>query len=628
MVKKSSATSARSKSEKAPLDPRRFLIAKPNEAFIENISDQQPRNTLYTLDWTLGFYSKKSPQYKELRDLLLPDLEISSFDRDHFLNLLAFSFSLNIKEKRRVLRAFSDTGLSALQIKELINTFESEQTEFDKLFAKEESQICRLYFQSLDSWATLLWGPFQGRHKLNALLYDLIKEDRKIPYKFPRTEDFWMIAMDSAVSWSASSEIIQELLAKGESVSVDKPFALKIIDYLYKENIDLLENRLSYVWQRVSASQLCLSRTSLKPEHSVVVARAWAMGVCQDWALLGERSRALDAVSNAERAMEVVLKKPSALKSKSKEAIEHLKNSRIAILTWKLNIQSMFECAPNEIIETLRSLHDEENGAINTFGIDALYYQHQFLAASKYLHKKFLVMTDEGSSKPERLYSYEIADIAIELLLISNIAQEIGIRTEAAMFLIGFCQFHIYRSQPGAHEKKKLQCIYQAVQLLSWLELTSKNTDQTLINQISVAFKGILEKASNDIHPTSSDTTDSNVVASLRKLPPTYIAILGIDGAILNDPWKKKIWRQAVTDRRVMLQLLIVLFSLSSNEKIREYAQSFALDILENTERDLFGPALKKSFRPFTKFAAKLTYCNEKNLLSQKSNEWDLDFID
>ena len=187
-------------------DPRRFLLANSDELPIKG------RKTLFTLDWTLGFYEKHTPEYASLRDIVLPNIAKEKFDKDLFLNLLSFSFSLGYKEKERVLRSFSNTGLSTKQIIELINTFEDEQHQFDKLAATQSKEICQLYFRSLDSWARLLWGRFQGRQKLCLLLQDLATQDSKISHQLSRDAHFWKIASDYAVSWGGSTDILIKLI--------------------------------------------------------------------------------------------------------------------------------------------------------------------------------------------------------------------------------------------------------------------------------------------------------------------------------------------------------------------------------------------------------------------------------
>lgn len=50
-------------------NPRRFIIKKAGETVTENRPKNKSLTTLYTLDWTLGFYERNSQEYIILRDL-------------------------------------------------------------------------------------------------------------------------------------------------------------------------------------------------------------------------------------------------------------------------------------------------------------------------------------------------------------------------------------------------------------------------------------------------------------------------------------------------------------------------------------------------------------------------------
>ncbi len=78
---------------------------------------------------------------------------ISDFDEVYFLELLEFSLSLSIAEKKRVVDAIPT--LSQFQVDELHKVFEDEREEFKKLLSKEGEVIKDLVSKAKEGWDTL-----------------------------------------------------------------------------------------------------------------------------------------------------------------------------------------------------------------------------------------------------------------------------------------------------------------------------------------------------------------------------------------------------------------------------------------------------------------------------------------
>lgn len=89
-------------------------------------------------------------------DLLLELCQIhplSEFEEANFLNLLEYSLSLSVTEKKRVIDAIPT--LSQFQIDELTKVFVDEREEFKKLLPKEGDTIKELVVKARDGWNQL-----------------------------------------------------------------------------------------------------------------------------------------------------------------------------------------------------------------------------------------------------------------------------------------------------------------------------------------------------------------------------------------------------------------------------------------------------------------------------------------
>jgi hypothetical protein len=78
---------------------------------------------------------------------------LTEFNEVNFIDLLEYSLSLSVLEKKRVIDAVPN--LSQFQIDELIKVFEDERVEFKKLLPKEGDTIRDLAQKSKDGWAQL-----------------------------------------------------------------------------------------------------------------------------------------------------------------------------------------------------------------------------------------------------------------------------------------------------------------------------------------------------------------------------------------------------------------------------------------------------------------------------------------
>lgn len=78
---------------------------------------------------------------------------LADFDEIAFIDLLEYSLSLSVSEKRRVVDSIPT--LSQFQIDELIKVFIDEREEFRKLLAKEGDVIKDLAIKAKEGWGQL-----------------------------------------------------------------------------------------------------------------------------------------------------------------------------------------------------------------------------------------------------------------------------------------------------------------------------------------------------------------------------------------------------------------------------------------------------------------------------------------
>lgn len=90
---------------------------------------------------------------KTILELVIDNHPTTEMSEVYFIELLEFSLSLNIYEKKRVVDAIPT--LSQFQIDELVKVFEDEREEFRKLMPKEWDTIKNLVDEKKREWEQL-----------------------------------------------------------------------------------------------------------------------------------------------------------------------------------------------------------------------------------------------------------------------------------------------------------------------------------------------------------------------------------------------------------------------------------------------------------------------------------------
>ena len=106
--------------------------------------DEWPITPIWNFWRTANFTSKIS----------LPK-HATKVDEQHFLQLLAWSISLSIDEKKKIIENF--WSLSQYQVDELIKIFEEEKSKFAALDVKHKEQL-----QALEKQHSIAWDSFES----------------------------------------------------------------------------------------------------------------------------------------------------------------------------------------------------------------------------------------------------------------------------------------------------------------------------------------------------------------------------------------------------------------------------------------------------------------------------------
>lgn len=110
-----------------------------------------PLLNLPAWDWPLSGNGEERKRFLEKASFL----SIIKVDRERFLHLLAWSLSLSLDEKQRVIDAMPT--LSQFQVDELIKVFTEEYAKFLELQKDHPGDIAKLMQQLTTEWAVLTW---------------------------------------------------------------------------------------------------------------------------------------------------------------------------------------------------------------------------------------------------------------------------------------------------------------------------------------------------------------------------------------------------------------------------------------------------------------------------------------
>ena len=116
-------------------------------------------------DWPLATHPEERQRFLD-KAAFLPSVQIN---QDEFLNTLAWSLSLDLNEKQRVINAIPT--LSQFQCDELAKVFSEEHTKFLELQKKHHDGIAILIEKAATEWALLAWrGATQAAQGISKLI--------------------------------------------------------------------------------------------------------------------------------------------------------------------------------------------------------------------------------------------------------------------------------------------------------------------------------------------------------------------------------------------------------------------------------------------------------------------------
>lgn len=240
-----------------------------------------------------------------LLDKVFPPLPKRRVDRIQFANLLAFSLSLSLDEKLRIVREWP--RLSQFQVDALAETFFDERKEFARLFHEENHTIISLLFKTCVDWCELLFGPAAGEAMFLEIAQPELFDVASLPFSpeiVPRDHTFYTALAASLVQigapaamWQACMQIAEQKEAKqSKSSAHDSPFWGRIL-YALPEAGNSIEQSRRILEARVHVRQKILDAPPGSAQWSKLISQG------KDLLLLREEVRAIECFFSAyERA--------------------------------------------------------------------------------------------------------------------------------------------------------------------------------------------------------------------------------------------------------------------------------------------------------------------------------------
>ena len=216
-------------------DPIRLVKARIPDAADKKKTIPRTRrgntNTLLDLpawDWPLATHPEERQRFLD-KAAFLPSVQIN---QDEFLNTLAWSLSLDLNEKQRVINAIPT--LSQFQCDELAKVFSEEHTKFLELQKKHHDGIAILIEKAATEWALLAWrgatqaaqgiskliqaDPLPGRWLHDELAYERVAGTLALEGHYEEAEAAYRqaIARDDkyALPWNNLGNLLQEHLGR------------------------------------------------------------------------------------------------------------------------------------------------------------------------------------------------------------------------------------------------------------------------------------------------------------------------------------------------------------------------------------------------------------------------------
>ena len=542
---------------------------------------------LYQLDWTLGEFAHGSDAYRQVLDTLAPKDSGLAFDREHFLNLLAFSLSLSLQEKKRVLAELG-VGLSQFQVDELIDTFEEERREFQQVLTEERAQreILPMYMNALWDWSKVLLGQFSAHFLAKAVLDVLRDSYTIIPAFFKRDANFWKVLGDYFILWGLDNdEAFKELIDRGLRASQaeggDRLFQLDLIDCAYRTDLYSLSSPRPYIERRVKLLQTCAFTSLPDTAPNFIVCRALLLGFTEDYFRLGQTIEAGNAIAKAEAILEAV--------SGEVRDSDEFRQIEVLLATCRLVLEA-FSTNPDmeNVAALLKQVARSTAHLVSNKTICSLLLMRQGDLCCDLLAKR---IEDNKSNAPGTLLA------AAELLIFSQVTANENASLYAKARFSDYLQKGL-KNLGSKHRKKDLAVLretYIATMVFVWLgDGTLEEREDILRLWRSVSGQGFHEAMRSDKESKQkADWPGSN-----------YWLIRTLEQRLDGMAPDMKVLISSIKEYWQLFYLLTVLLGLSANPDIRKKCQDMGRALINSSERRLFGVPLQdkitRFFQPFT----------------------------
>lgn len=542
--------------------------------------DQEATNKrgLYSADWTLGLFDLNSDEYNAVLNAFVPSL---NYDRHEFLSLVAFSFSIgSVQEKQRVLNQLVETGLSELQVDELVNTFKEERQEFSMNFDRSEDEIWALYCRTLFSWAQILVGTQRSEYVLCRIVADAVEGKGVIPNVFKRSVNFWTTLADYALVWGVDRSTFDRVVARGLQAAKQKngetdcdSFSIDLLKIAYATDSLSLHSPRTYVMRRVQLLKQCVLEPLMTAPPKVIYAQAWVHCMATDHSYLGDQEGVIDSLSKARFLLDAA---PS-----DEHENEFLSRTRAEWHAAYLLILATGGQPTDEALDHLRAIkviHEKylHSTVIMPILVASLLLIGQGGMASLLL--KDALFLKKGN--PDTVPTID-ANVAGKLLVVGTVSAIDGARLAGSAALKNF-----FEKELTAPHKKNIRALYVVAKTLSWLGVNVSQEDRDKLKEWVDGHAEIHKEVGAE---------GQNEKVTYRV---TRFLELKIDGQAASAGFVIS----AIKTYSDGFEAVLRLYALASNPVLRKHCHSLARILNKVMEGSLFGLPINKSMRRFGGF--------------------------
>lgn len=593
-----SSSNENTEKNKEPLSPlKRLAAARRLEALTSPVSEESLRESatkkaddFYALDWTLGQLTPGSEQYQHVLNAMAPNDLGLTYPREHFLNLLACSLSLSEQEKRRVLTELA-IGLTQEQMDALIATFEEERTEFEKIVPKEQKHILPMYLNVMADWATIYMGMGLSSHVMaNVVINALGNDNGVIPKVFTRDANFWKVLSDLSIIWGLDDPIIASIIERGIVVGkeegIERPFIHGLLNYAYRTDLYTLKSPRAYIQRRVGIfSTYARSSLSDDKKSRLIVCRAFIIGICEDYFLLGQVEEARKSIAYAEEVLNSLKAEPDT----DDVPLNDIKQTEALLASTELALEAYAEDINLERAADLLKRVTQNSLAETTTNrvLIAFLLMQQGDLCCNLLAAKI---------EKKEVKQNDVLEAATHLLVFARITSDEDAIYIAKKAFLDILQPNLQKLTHSSQKQdiNSLRQRYLETMVFVWLGDGTAEEQELFLHLWKGASRGFHET----IRSPNKATKQSPEVPGFK-----YWIIRSIEQKMNGETPDLMELKKSIKNFWQLYYALIMLYGISFNPKARKHCKDIANTLLSLAENRLFGFPLKDKILFFSPFA-------------------------